>query len=70
MTGPYPCLRFVNAVRLRRMAKAQDTQTPQRGEDDRRTPTNPADDPAPRSPAPDDEAVRKGQENLDSVTTK
>jgi hypothetical protein len=52
------------------MAKAQDIQTPQRGQDDRRTPTNPADDPAPRSPAPDDEAVRKGQENLDSVTTK
>jgi hypothetical protein len=47
-----------------------DNQNPQRGEDERRTNTNPADNPAPRSPAPDDEAVRKGQENLDSVTTK
>jgi hypothetical protein len=43
---------------------------PQRGEDDRRTATNPAQDPAPRSPAPDHEAVRKGEENLQSVTAK
>lgn len=47
-----------------------DRQTPARGEDDRRTRTDPAQDPAPRSPAPDEEAVRKGQENLDSVTAK
>ena len=52
------------------MAQAQDNQNPQRGEDERRTATNPADDPAPRSPAPDDEALRKGEENLDRVTTK
>jgi hypothetical protein len=43
---------------------------PQRGEDDRRTGTDPAKNPAPRSPAPDHEAVRKGQENIESVTTK
>jgi hypothetical protein len=43
---------------------------PKRGEDERRTATNPADDPAPRSPDADEEAVRKGQENLDRVTTK
>jgi hypothetical protein len=43
---------------------------PKRGEDDRRTATDPAQDPAPRSPAADQDAVRKGEENLHSVTTK
>ena len=52
------------------MAQTSDNNTPGRGEDERRTATNPAENPAPRSPAPDDDAVRKGQENLDSVTTK
>jgi hypothetical protein len=40
---------------------------PHRGEDDRRQPVNPADSPAPRSPAPDDRAVREGEEVLDRV---
>jgi hypothetical protein len=44
--------------------------SPKRGEDDRRTATNPAESPAPRSPAPDEEAVRKGEENIHSVTAK
>jgi hypothetical protein len=52
------------------MAQTPDTNNPARGEDDRRAATNPAQDPAPRSPAADEEAVRKGQENLDRVTTK
>jgi hypothetical protein len=52
------------------MAQTPDKHTPARGQDDRRAETNPAHDPAPRSPAPDEEAVRKGQENLDTVTTK
>jgi hypothetical protein len=52
------------------MAQTPDKQAPQRGEDDRRAGTNPAHDPAPRSPAPDEDAVRKGQENLDSITAK
>jgi hypothetical protein len=52
------------------MAQTQENENPQRGDDDRRTTTNPAENPAPRSPAPDEEAVRKGRENLDSVTTK
>jgi hypothetical protein len=41
-----------------------------RGQDDRRTKVNPADNPAPRSPVADAEAVRKGEENLDSVSAK
>jgi hypothetical protein len=41
-----------------------------RGQDDRRTDVNPADDPAPRSPVADAEAVRKGEENLERVTSK
>ena len=49
---------------------SENQSNPKRGEDDRRAGTNPAEDPAPRSPAPDEEAVRKGQENLDSVTAK
>jgi hypothetical protein len=39
----------------------------QRGSDDRRGAVNPADSPAPRSPAPDEDAVRSGEEKLDSV---
>ena len=41
-----------------------------RGQDDRRSDVNPADDPAPHSPVADAEAVRKGEENLHSVSTK
>jgi hypothetical protein len=41
-----------------------------RGQDDRRTEVNPADNPAPSSPDADTEAVRKGEASLDSVTTK
>lgn len=52
------------------MAQTPDKQTPSRGEDDRRVGTDPAKNPAPHSPAPDDEAVRKGRDNLDSVTSK
>jgi hypothetical protein len=43
---------------------------PKRGEDDRRVGTKPAEDPAPRSPSADEEAVRKGEENIHSVMTK
>ncbi len=38
-----------------------------RGRDDRRGTVNPADNPAPSSPEPDKDALRKGEENLDSV---
>ncbi len=38
-----------------------------RGEDDRKGRVNPAENPAPSSPAPDEEAVRKGEQNLDRV---
>lgn len=43
---------------------------PPRGEDDRRHTVDPASNPAPSSPPPDEEAVRRGEENLDSVTPK
>jgi hypothetical protein len=51
---------------------ADDPQTTPlaRGKDDRRGDVNPADNPMPSSPQADPEAVRRGQENLDSVTTK
>ncbi len=52
------------------MAQTPDNNTPARGQDDRRSDTDPAQNPAPRSPAPDEDAVRKGQENLERVTTK
>lgn len=39
----------------------------ERGSDDRRGSVNPADSPAPSSPAPDEAAVRAGEEKLDSV---
>ncbi|MBV8981020.1 MAG: hypothetical protein JO086_08995 [Acidimicrobiia bacterium] len=38
-----------------------------RGSDDRRGDVNPADHPAPRSPQPDQEAIRKGEDNLERV---
>jgi hypothetical protein len=37
------------------------------GDDDRRGDRNPADSPAPRSPEPDADALREGEENLDRV---
>jgi hypothetical protein len=57
-------------VILRRMTPTPDKRFSPRGEDDRRTATNPAENPAPKSPPPDAEAVRKGQDNLYSVTSK
>jgi len=39
----------------------------QRGTDDRRTAVRPGDDPAPVSPQPDDEAVRKGEDILERI---
>jgi hypothetical protein len=39
----------------------------QRGTDDRRTSVRPPDDPAPVSPQPDDEAIRKGEDILERV---
>lgn len=38
-----------------------------RGTDDRRSPVNPNDKPAPRSPEPEHEAVRAGEEKLERV---
>lgn len=38
-----------------------------RGKDDRRGEVNPADNPAPTSPAPDKDAIRKGEEILQRV---
>ena len=38
-----------------------------RGTDDRREPVDPAANPAPRSPEPDQEAIEKGEETLDRV---
>jgi hypothetical protein len=54
------------------MSNTENTQSQNagRGEDERRGAVNPADNPAPSSPAADEDAVRKGQESLDSVTTK
>ena len=51
------------------------TQTPdptspketERGEDDRRGDVNPADNPAPHSPEPDEQALREGEESLRRV---
>jgi len=44
----------------------QDQQA-RRGEDDRRGTVDPSQNPAPSSPAPDEEAVRKGEEALERV---
>jgi hypothetical protein len=41
--------------------------TTQRGADDRRGEVRPKDDPAPRSPAPDRDAVEKGERILERV---
>lgn len=41
--------------------------SPARGEDDRRGTVDPAQNPAPSSPAPDEEAVRAGEEALERV---
>lgn len=38
-----------------------------RGADDRRSPVRPEDDPAPRSPEPDRDAIDKGEEVLERV---
>jgi hypothetical protein len=40
---------------------------PRRGDDDRRGQVKPNDNPAPRSPEADEEAIRQGEEKLDSV---
>lgn len=42
-------------------------QAVERGADDRRSAVNPAANPAPSSPAPDEDAVRKGEETLERV---
>ena len=41
--------------------------TAQRGEDDRTSDVNPAENPAPQSPEADEEAIRKGEEILERV---
>jgi hypothetical protein len=49
---------------------ARDTSantTGQRGTDERREAVNPAENPAPSSPEPDPDAVRKGEETLERV---
>ena len=38
-----------------------------RGADERRATVNPAENPAPRSPEPDQEALDKGEESLERV---
>jgi hypothetical protein len=38
-----------------------------RGTDDRRGPVNPAQNPAPRSPEPDREALKKSEDTLERV---
>jgi hypothetical protein len=40
---------------------------PARGADERRETVNPAENPAPRSPEPDHEAVKKGEETLERI---
>lgn len=49
-----------------RESKQERKQTA-RGADDRRNDVNPAENPAPSSPEPDDEAVRAGKEVLGRV---
>jgi hypothetical protein len=46
-----------------------ETTTDDRAKDGRRGTVNPAENPVPSSPEPDPEAVRKGRENLDSVSS-
>ncbi|MBV9311471.1 MAG: hypothetical protein JOZ73_11595 [Solirubrobacterales bacterium] len=38
-----------------------------RGQDDRTGEVNPAENPAPHSPEPDEDAIRKGEEILDRI---
>ena len=38
-----------------------------RGQDDRRGDVDPTDNPAPQSPPPDEEAIRRGEETLGRV---
>ncbi len=44
----------------------QSESTP-RGDDDRKNTVNPADNPAPSSPAPEPDAVREGEDKLERV---
>jgi hypothetical protein len=46
--------------------ETRDPITP-RGEDDRRQTVDPSESPAPSSPEPDPDAVRKGKETLERV---
>ena len=41
--------------------------TPPRGQDDRRQRVDPSQNPAPSSPEPDKDALRKGEETLERV---
>jgi hypothetical protein len=45
------------------------TTADDRAKDDRRATVNPVENPVPSSPEPDSEAVRKGRETLDRVTS-
>jgi hypothetical protein len=49
------------------MTHDENTPITPRGEDDRRQPVDPADNPAPSSPEPDADAVRAGEETLERV---
>ncbi len=49
------------------MSEREETHIYERGTDDRRGTVRPADDPAPASPAPDEDAVRKGEDVLERV---
>jgi hypothetical protein len=41
--------------------------SPRRGDDDRRSRRNPAENPAPRSPDPEPDALRHGEEKLNRL---
>ena len=45
-------------------------EQPSRGHDDRRATVDPAQNPAPSSPPADEDAVRRGEDNLDRVISK
>jgi hypothetical protein len=50
------------------MTHHDDTDTTtNRGEDERKTPVDPAQNPAPSSPEPDERAVREAEETLERV---
>jgi hypothetical protein len=67
----------LRAGETHRMSEREDTHTYQRatafelagrrGTDDRRGTVRPGDDPAPVSPPPDEDAVRKGEDILERV---